>query len=1650
MNSLMKRFMLMAISILFLNWPSEMMAQLSQQIVLPTDGSFSSENSPQGGLRYQRQLFLITPDEMAASGIPAATDLNSIGFTIAAAQDIPTEADFKLYLQNTTDTESRWDMDWTEVTTATNSLEIMGLFPGDYQWQVQAVCPEEPSSFTDVLEFSTADLSGCNQPMNLSVTAITASSATLQWYAPNSPGFSNYKVEYKPIDDNTWLEAVPAPATAMSVDIAGLISSKTYQWRIRTFCGADSSQLNQNSFTTLNVDNCNEADPLSLMVSSLPDTTASFSWDAVTGANSYSLRFRRVGSSVWFSTFAFTNSLLLNFGLEPGTRYEWQVRADCDAGQGAYVAGINFLTVGDVQCYSPTNLFVDNLSDNTATLHWTSTEGATSYNIRYRLKNSISWTNAIAPMAEIGIENGKITIPDTIGNFVIPFFAPTATFTYSGNGLYVAFEYSNPTDPLSSLNKALTTKEHSVMTDQYGMETRTILCLDGKNDTTDVELPEILTVSDFRPQTTFGSADFIDSVAVEAVYALGHLSTRFSGDNTVSALVSNFDIEDHTFMVHFEVSGPETYTETKPLMVPATDSLIVSFTDWHPTIEGDYTFSVSIDAQPNENVLSNNQAFYAQKVGPSTIGFDDGSAKVTHAGFGNGEGLILVKQSITGCGKVNSVEVFLDKTAADGDRDLYAVVMDDMGTILATSFTLNPTDKETGNYHSFYFADPPTVTNSTFYVGLAQIENTDEAYYPVGVQYETTFIREGAYFRAELDGTVLTDVPYPGRLMIKAEIVPEALIPVIDGDLVLCNGSSNLLSVNSFRTVRYANEVVDVSPVADELPFSGQQALGSPEVFPGGGINGEAWMTAASVAPAGYIELGFANSGPINYIDIYESYNPGGIEAVYVKDPINGFVPVSLATTVQLGDTSRINRILLPLTAFDVSEVRIEMAVDTIFHGIDAVSIGEISAADPMTTYLWSTGDMTSSTSANAAGTYTVTATDAGGCVSTTSVDVFDAEAVMMPAITVDGGAPTTFCTGGSVTLTAGEDSNILWSTGATTQSIVVSTSDSYTYDLTTGCGTLTSDPVVVTVNPLPSVSITGDLGICIAGTTTLDAGAGFASYTWTNGATTQTTTVGSPDEYSVMVTDNNGCQNSATVVTNIVAPPTPAISGNLGFCPGETTVLTAEAGFASYNWSSGGTGGDPSTQSITVNTADVFTVTVTNANGCEGSGSTATFIHTPPTPSISGASGFCPGNSIVLDAGAGYNAYNWSDGGTGGDPSGQTITVDAGNTYSVVVTDGNGCTGTDSQSVTEFVPPTPPIISGGLTFCGGNTTILDAGEGLSSYLWSTGETTSSIVVSTVGTFSVMVTDANGCTGADAVTTNMDGALPETPGPISGPSMGLCGGSGLVYSIDPVPNTTHYEWTVPNGMTIVSGQGTTSIVVDAIPNFTSGIIVAKANNACGQSPTFGQQYILAQGYPDLPGTPQGLSVISCESAGYYTIDPVAGADSYNWTVPAGSAIIGGQGTNTVLVKFYNFSGAGDICVDAVNSCGVSLCCIGNCLSITCTNEVIDLAGPGSGDEASVDGAEIVKGTTKVFEALGVYPNPNNGQFRLEGMIHAEGAMEIMIYSLLGDLVHYEQKGIVSKGMLKETVVAPHLAAGTYLLRVKIGSDTWNSRVIIMN
>jgi hypothetical protein len=210
--------------------------------------------------------------------------------------------------------------------------------------------------------------------------------------------------------------------------------------------------------------------------------------------------------------------------------------------------------------------------------------------------------------------------------------------------------------------------------------------------------------------------------------------------------------------------------------------------------------------------------------------------------------------------------------------------------------------------------------------------------------------------------------------------------------------------------------------------------------------------------------------------------------------------------------------------------------------------------------------------------------------------------------------------------------------------------------------------------------------------------------------------------------------------VVSIGLPPVAATieaDGPVSFCVGGSVVLS---GNVDGVWNTG-----EETSSITVSTSGDFFVTNTTLCGSDTSNHILVTVNPPPDCGITGDLLICEGESTELCAPAGEASYLWSTGETT-----NCIAVTTADTYSITITDANGCTSTCSVAV--LVNPLPICtIIGDLLICEGESTELCVPAGEASYLWSTGETTNCITVTTADTYSVTITDANGCTSTCSV-----------------------------------------------------------------------------------------------------------------------------------------------------------------------------------------------------------------------------------------------------------------------------------------------------------
>jgi hypothetical protein len=391
--------------------------------------------------------------------------------------------------------------------------------------------------------------------------------------------------------------------------------------------------------------------------------------------------------------------------------------------------------------------------------------------------------------------------------------------------------------------------------------------------------------------------------------------------------------------------------------------------------------------------------------------------------------------------------------------------------------------------------------------------------------------------------------------------------------------------------------------------------------------------------------------------------------------------------------------------------------------------------------------------------------------------------------ITVTTSGPTTFCAGNSVTLTSPSSSGNLWSNGATTQSITVNTSGNYSLTVSNsqGCPSV-SQTIQVNVTPLPSapvISSTGNTTFCSNGSVTLSSNLS-GNLIWSNSQTTQSIVVNSSGIYTAQIT-SNGCTSlpSNSIQVTVIPNPNNSVtaSGPTTVCQGNPVTLNAVSSVGNtYQWYNNNVLIPNATNSsYTANSSGNYTVSILNGNCSSNSTGIIVTVNSIPAPPVISANGnttFCQGNNVVLSS----NLSNviWSN-----SQSTQSITVSQSGNYTAQAS-SNGCLSTVSNSINVIVntlPPTPIVnASGSTTFCAGGSVTLTSSS-ISNNLWSNNSNTQAITVNSSGSYSVTVTNSNGCSSSSIplnVTVNQIPSAPViTP---NGPTTFCSGGNVTLTS----------------------------------------------------------------------------------------------------------------------------------------------------------------------------------------------------------------------------------------------------------------------------
>ncbi len=640
---------------------------------------------------------------------------------------------------------------------------------------------------------------------------------------------------------------------------------------------------------------------------------------------------------------------------------------------------------------------------------------------------------------------------------------------------------------------------------------------------------------------------------------------------------------------------------------------------------------------------------------------------------------------------------------------------------------------------------------------------------------------------------------------------------------------------------------------------------------------------------------------------------------------------------------------------------------------------------------------------------YTVSVTDVNGCTAVSGGN-FDLTVNPLPTVSITPSA-TTICAGQSVDLTATSGTSYSWNNGASTSNpyaVSPSATASYTVTVTDVNGCSNTATATVTVNPLPVISSVSATSVACQGASTGSftvAATGTGPYTFAANATSNTTgefTSLTAGTYPISLTDANGCSPSSTSSAVILEPATAITISTSGvshvLCSGTTGSLTVTAtggtGIISYSISSGGL--PNTTGEFTGLAAGSYTVTAGDANGCTMA--TGTLSLTQPAgaltiASVAALSATCFGAStgaITATATGGSSSYTFVLGGVSSSTlPGNTVAFSflAAGTYSLTLTDGNGCTATQTGIVvtqaTALSLSSPTVTT---VLCAGDNTgaiSITASGGTAGYTYdiSSGgsNTTGSFTGLSAGIYLLTATDVNSCTTAEVSVTLVEPtALAYTSVAVSA----VCaGGSTGAVSMTLTGGAGGYSYTLNTGTTNTTGSFT---------GLAAGSYTITGNDANGCTIASGAIVIAEPSALSLSAPT--VTTVACNGAatGAIVITASGGTGGYSYSLNTGvsnglgsfTGLLAGSYTITVIDANGCTLSSGAISVAQVGSLPTvtiapasSVVCPGTAASLTATASggtsgytFVWSAGtvPATGSVVSATTAIADAGTTKIY------------------------------------------------------------------------------------
>jgi gliding motility-associated-like protein len=427
-------------------------------------------------------------------------------------------------------------------------------------------------------------------------------------------------------------------------------------------------------------------------------------------------------------------------------------------------------------------------------------------------------------------------------------------------------------------------------------------------------------------------------------------------------------------------------------------------------------------------------------------------------------------------------------------------------------------------------------------------------------------------------------------------------------------------------------------------------------------------------------------------------------------------------------------------------------------------------------------------------------------------------------------------------------------------------------------------------VNPLPNVNAGADQAICIGASTSI-SGSGASSYTWDNGVTN-----GAPfspvttNTYTVTGTDANGCVNTDQVVVTVNPLPTIDAGADQTVCNGTTVTFTASGAGAggTYSWTNGIANGVPFTPPLGTNT---YTVTGTDANGCQNTDQAAVTVNPVPVVNAGPDQSVCIGSSVTLTA-SGASTYTWDNGVS----NGVAFTPAVGSITYTVTGSSLSCSAIDQVVVT--VNPLPNVNAGNdVIVCESGSVILTA-SGAQTYTWNNGVNDGISFTAPLDTtqYTVTGTDANGCQNTDTLVVNV---IPTPVVDFVGDKLKGCSPLTTTFTNNSMGNLTNCKWSFSNGQ-LLTGCGTVTATFNAVGCYDATLTVSTPEGCTNTMTIADYVCVVPDPIADFYTDPEELST---EQWTANMVNTSVNGTGYQWTFGDGSS------TSTAVAPSHDYPNA---------------------------------------------------------------------------------------------------------------------------------------------